>query len=58
MKQALEKETDGFSFAAMADLVISVKCLGNDFKETINTLKELHHTKLSSESYYSSKAGF
>jgi DNA polymerase III delta prime subunit len=33
------KDTEGFSFAALADLVISTKCLGNPYTESIKILK-------------------
>lgn len=33
--------TKDFSFAACAELVISVKCLGNDFKQTADMLRSL-----------------
>ena len=35
------KKTEGFSFAAMAELVISVKCLDHDLNEAIETLRDL-----------------
>jgi hypothetical protein len=55
--EAWVKATDGFSFAACAELVISVKCLGNDFDETIEVLSKLSRGKASSEEF-SSSAGF
>jgi hypothetical protein len=33
--------TDGLPFAALAEVVISVQCLGNDLEETVRLLKEL-----------------
>lgn len=45
------KETDGFSFAACSELVISVKCLGNDFKESVETIRQLLTAKVSSTDY-------
>lgn len=33
--------TDGLSFAALAELVISVACLGNSLEETVNVLRTL-----------------
>lgn len=33
--------TEGFSFAALAELIISVKCLGNSFDGTVETLKKM-----------------
>jgi hypothetical protein len=42
--------TDGLSFAALAEVVISVCCLGNDLEETVALLKELDgHTPSSTE---------
>lgn len=43
------KETDDFSFAAMAELVISVKCLGNEFGEAVETLRDLLGSKPTSQ---------
>ena len=45
------ENTDKFSFAAMAELVISVKCLGNDFNTTVKILKDLMVKKVSSEQF-------
>jgi SpoVK/Ycf46/Vps4 family AAA+-type ATPase len=39
------KKTDGFSFAAMAELVISVKCLGNDLDTSVRKLRDLLESK-------------
>ena len=44
-------KTEDFSFAAMAELVISVKCLGHDLDESIKKLKDLMDIKKSSEDY-------
>ena len=33
--------TEGLSFAALAELVISVACLGNSIEETVNVLRML-----------------
>lgn len=52
------KVTEGLSFAALADLVISVKCLDNDFDETVELLREQSLAKASSDEYYSKSAGF
>jgi hypothetical protein len=42
--------TDGLPFAALAELVISVKCLGNDLEETVALLRTLDsHSPSSSE---------
>lgn len=43
------KDSMGFSFAAMAELVISVKCLGNEFEKAIEILKDLMNSKKSSD---------
>jgi energy-coupling factor transporter ATP-binding protein EcfA2 len=45
------KATERFSFAACAELVISVKCLGKDFNETIKVLRSLMDDKPSSNDY-------
>jgi hypothetical protein len=42
------KKTDDFSFAAMAELVISVKCLGHSLNDAVTTLKGLLDSKPSS----------
>jgi hypothetical protein len=51
------RATDGFSFAACAELVISVKCLGNSFEDTLQTLKKINEGKASSAEF-DSKLGF
>lgn len=43
------KASDGFSFAAMAELVISTKCLDNDFNEMVEKLSSLKEFKPSSD---------
>lgn len=54
------KESDGFSFAAMTELVISVKCLGNDFAESVKILRDLMCNTTKSSRDYSNvgKVGF
>ena len=52
------KATDGFSFAAMAELVISVKCLGGDFDKSVEVIGRLLKAKASSRDYDSEKVGF
>jgi SpoVK/Ycf46/Vps4 family AAA+-type ATPase len=42
------KKTEDFSFAAMAELVISVKCLGHDLDEAVTTLRGLLDARPSS----------
>lgn len=51
------EKTEGFSFAALAELVISVKCLGNDFEASLKGLRELFTKKVSSDEFRG-KAGF
>ena len=41
--------SNGFSFASLSELVISVKCLGNSFEKSIERLKELSRKHSSSE---------
>jgi hypothetical protein len=43
--------TDGLSFAALAELIISVHCLGNDLDETVALLKSLDADTPSSAEY-------
>lgn len=50
--------TQGFSFAGLCELVISVKCLGNSFDKSIKILKDLMENNYSSDAYYGSKTGF
>lgn len=52
------KKTDGFSFAAMAELVISVKCLGTPFNEAVTILADLLNDKPSSEHDNGGRLGF
>jgi hypothetical protein len=53
------RESEGFSFAAMTELVISVKCLGNDFKKSVDTLRDLMCNTKSSNDYSNiPKVGF
>jgi SpoVK/Ycf46/Vps4 family AAA+-type ATPase len=51
------RETEGLSFAALAEAVVSVKCLGNSFEETIRILKNLSRASASSEEFRE-KTGF
>jgi len=51
-------KTEGFSFAALADLIISVKCFRKDLEESINILKQLMYKKVSSEEFEIAKVGF
>ncbi len=52
--------TDKFSFAACAELVISVKCLGKTFDEALKILRQLMDERPSSDDYdiKSEKMGF
>ncbi len=43
--------TEGLSFAALAELVISVACLGNSLEETVNVLRQLDDQHLSSKDF-------
>lgn len=43
--------TDGLSFAALAELVISVACLGNSLQDTIKLLRELDDKSPSSREF-------
>ena len=47
------KATDKFSFAACAELVISVKCLDKNFEDTVDKLKVLNKGKANSSEYES-----
>lgn len=44
-------ETAEFSFASMAELVISVLCLGNDFDASIETLRKMSQRNPSSDEF-------
>ena len=52
------KESKGLSFASLAELVISVRCLGNKFDDTIKTLREMTEAKFSSEEFEEKDIGF
>ena len=45
------KVTEGLSFAAMAELVISVACLGNSLEETVEVLRSLDDQHPSSREF-------
>jgi SpoVK/Ycf46/Vps4 family AAA+-type ATPase len=45
------KLTEGLSFAALAELVISVACLGNGLEETIRVLRQLDDQQPSSKDF-------
>lgn len=52
------ERTRGFSFASLCELVISVKCLGNGFEDSIKRLKEITTVKRSSTEFDDCKMGF
>jgi hypothetical protein len=52
------KESKGFSFAALAEMVISVKCLGNTLEKTVTILREISKAKSSSDEFETAKLGF
>jgi SpoVK/Ycf46/Vps4 family AAA+-type ATPase len=49
--------TKDFSFAALSDLIISIKCFGYEFDVAINKLRKILDSKPSSEEF-NSKPGF
>lgn len=46
------------SFAALAEMIISVKCLGNNLEETVEMLREMNKKKPSSREFEQNTAGF
>lgn len=50
--------TKGLSFAALAEAIISIRCLGNDFDLVIAQLKDMSRSKASSEEFNGTKTGF
>lgn len=52
------EKTEGLSFAAMAELVISVKCLDHSFESSLKVLRDMAKGKSSSEDYLRDPAGF
>lgn len=52
------KATAGLSFAGLTEVVISVVCLGNDLKKTVEILKNLEKGQPSSEDFKDSTIGF
>lgn len=52
------KLSEGFSFAAMAEMVISVKCLGNKLEATVEKLRKISKTKYSSTEFDEAAIGF
>lgn len=58
---AWSKRSEGLSFAALAELVVGVKCLGGDLESVIDRLQEQYNSTVSSEKYEnrrSKKTGF
>lgn len=51
------EKTSGFSFAALAELVISVKCLGNNFDNSVQILKHMSSHNASSGEFRNGKLG-
>jgi SpoVK/Ycf46/Vps4 family AAA+-type ATPase len=52
------KASNGFSFASLSELVISVKCLGNSFEESVERLSSLNIKKYSSSEFEGKTLGF
>lgn len=50
--------TENFSFAALADLIISVKCFGYKFEEAVDKLKLFINSSPNSNEFKDSKLGF
>ncbi len=50
--------TAGFSFAALADLIISVKCFEYKFEDAVERLRKLLDSNPSSEEFKTRKTGF
>ena len=52
------KKTEGLSFAALTESLISVLCLGNDLSETVEVLKDIESKEPKSSDFGRSKVGF
>jgi hypothetical protein len=52
------KSSDGFSFAACAELVISHCCFEIPFEESVDRLKKMMDTKVISSNYDAGPKGF
>lgn len=52
------KKTEGLSFAALTEAIISVRCLGNDLDKTVETLKDIESKEPKSSDFGKSKVGF
>ena len=49
--------SDGLPFAALAELIISVRCLGNELEESVKTLRALDEDSPSSEEFGTQVSG-
>lgn len=45
------EKSNGFSFASLAEMVISVKCLGNTLEDTVATLRKISQAKARSDEF-------
>lgn len=52
------KKTEGLSFAALTESLISVLCLGNELDETVTILKDIESKEPKSSDFGKSKVGF
>lgn len=52
------KKTEGFSIAALKEVIVAVECLGRDLEETINRIEEIMERKPTSEDHKKTKIGF
>ena len=52
------RKTEGFTFAALADLIISTKCFEYTFEDSLNNLRKLLKAKPSSQEFENSGMGF
>lgn len=50
------KDTEGLSFAAMTELIVSVFCLGNEVEDTIKVLKDMEKGHPNSEDFGTKEA--
>ena len=51
-------KTRGYSFASLAELLVSIICLDYTLEDALETLNGIQENKLSSNKYYNSKMGF
>jgi hypothetical protein len=52
------KKTKGYSFASLAELLVSIICLDYTLDDALETLNGIQENKLSSNKYFNSKMGF